>query len=265
MIKKREKKNKKLSDILLEERISELMQNKSLRIEIFDNIDSTNTEARRQAERGESTPALLVAKTQSAGRGRMGRSFYSPSDTGLYMSLLVENCDISDPIRLTCAVSVAVVKSIEAICGVKADIKWVNDLYLKGRKICGILCESFSLADGRKYSVIGIGVNLYTEDFPKDIENKAASLMPSEGDKNLFAAKISDEILDICAGNRNTDIMSFYRERSLVLGKEIVFIENGTEYSGVPEMVDDYGRLYVRLWDGSEKILSSGEISLKID
>ena len=265
MKKKSEKKNKNVSDILSAERISELMQTKNLRIEIFDNIDSTNTEARRQAERGGSAPALLVAKAQSSGRGRMGRSFYSPSDTGLYMSLLVEICDISDPVRLTCAVSVAVVKSIEAICGVKVDIKWVNDIYLKGRKICGILCESFSLADGRKYSVIGIGLNLYTKEFPKDIENKAASLMPRERDRNLFAARIADEIMDICGGNSSADIMPLYREHSLVLGKQIIFTENGVDYSGIAEMVDDFGRLYVRLWDGSEKILSSGEISLKLN
>lgn len=262
---KREKKNKKVSDILSAERISELIRNKNLRIAIFDDIDSTNSEARRQAERGEPSPALIIARAQSAGRGRMGRSFYSPSDTGLYMSLLIENCEISDSVQLTTAVSVAVAESIEAICGVRVDIKWVNDIYLCGRKICGILCESFSLADGKRYSVIGIGLNLYTQDFPKDIENKAASLMPNAGDRNLFAARIADEIMDISTRNSNTDIMSFYRERSLVLGKEIVFIENGTEYSGVPEMVDDCGRLYVRLWDGSEKMLSSGEISLKID
>ncbi len=265
MIKKSEKKNKNVSDILSVEKISELMRTKDLRIEIFDDIDSTNTEARRQAERCESSPVLIVSKAQSAGRGRMGRSFYSPADTGLYMSLLLEDCAISDSVQLTTAVSVAVTKSIEAICGVKADIKWVNDIYLEGRKICGILCESFSLPDGKKYSVIGIGLNLYTKEFPKDIENKAASLMPSVRDRNLFAARIADEIMDICAGNADVDIMDIYRKRSFVLGRRITFTENGIEYSGIAEMVDDFGRLYVRLWDGSEKILSSGEISLKLD
>ena len=265
MRKKSEKKNKNVSDILVSERISEIVQAENLRIEIFDEIDSTNAEARRQAEKGESAPALLIAKAQSAGRGRMGRSFYSPSETGLYMSLLLENCAISDFVRLTTAVSVAVVKSIKAICGVDADIKWVNDIYLDGRKICGILCESFSVSDTKKYSVIGIGLNLYTEDFPNELQNKAASLMPRMGDRNLFAAKITREILDICEGASKDDVMNFYREHSLVLGKRISFTENGVEYSGVSEMVDDFGRLYVRMWDGSEKILSSGEISLKLD
>ena len=265
MIKKSEKKNKNVSDILSAEKISELMRTKNLRIEVFDNVDSTNTEARREAEEGDSTPALIVSKAQSAGRGRMGRSFYSPADTGLYMSLLLEDCAIADPVRLTTAVSVAVTKSIEAICGVKADIKWVNDIYLDGRKICGILCERTDFADGRKYSIIGVGLNLYTKKFPKDIENKAASLMPSVRDRNLFAARIADEIMDICAGNSGVDIMDIYRKHSLVLDRRITFTENGIEYSGVAEMVDDFGRLYVRLWDGSEKILSSGEISLKLD
>ncbi len=265
MKKNGKKTSKNVSDILSAERISELMRTKGLRVEIFDDIDSTSTEARREAERGESAPALLVAKAQSAGRGRMGRSIYSPADTGLYMSLLLENCAIADPVRLTTAVSVAVTKAIEEICGVKADIKWVNDIYLNGRKICGILCESASFSDGRKYSVIGVGLNLCTKEFPKDIEDRAASLMPSVNDRNLFAARIADEIMSVCRGNADADIMDIYRKRSLVLGRQITFTENGIEYSGVAEVIDDFGRLCVRLWDGSEKILSSGEISLKLD
>ena len=153
--------------------ISDAMHVQNIRIDIFDLLDSTNLEARRQADRGMSAPALIVASAQSEGRGRLGRSFYSPAHAGLYMSLLLEASDNSaDNVRLTTATAVAVAESIDELCGIATEIKWVNDIYLGGRKICGILCESFTSAIGKRYAVVGIGLNLRASDFPDDIRIK---------------------------------------------------------------------------------------------
>ena len=183
----RKNENMRYSDKLFAKKISELIEGEDIRIDAFELLDSTNTEAKRQALGGLSVPALIIADGQSAGRGRMGRSFYSPASQGLYMSLLVSAKEsVSDSLRLTTAASVAVARSIEEICGISVGIKWVNDLYLNGRKICGILCESFSGEDGKRYTVIGVGLNLYTEEFPRDIKNTAAALMPERGMSHAY-------------------------------------------------------------------------------
>ncbi len=247
----------------IESRIARLCRVPNASVTVFESIDSTNTEARRAAERGEGTPALIIARHQSAGRGRMGRSFYSPADTGLYMTVLVEASDsLVDTVLLTTAAAVAVARAIENTAGTVVDIKWVNDLYLGGKKICGILCESFETG-GKKYVAIGVGVNLYTEDFPAELADIAGSLGVMDDIRAELAADIFGSLWRFyCLGER-ADMLEYYRARSMVLGKRIVFYENGAEYFGEALDIDEYGRLTVRLDDGSKKILSSGEISLR--
>jgi len=242
------------------------LEERGVRISLFEDIDSTNLEARRQAERGMSAPALIIADSQSAGRGRLGRSFYSPSGTGLYMSLLLGAKDNpADNVQLTAAAAVAAARSIEELCGVRPKIKWVNDLYLGEKKICGILCESFSCADGKRSVVIGIGVNLLTEDFPDELRDIAASVMVKGVCKEALAADISGRMLDYYDSPTEHGIMEYYRANSAVIGKRVVFSEGEKSCYGVAESIDEVGRLTIKLDDNSLKILSSGEISLKID
>lgn len=253
------------SNALSYDKIAELI-GRGVRLSVFENIDSTNTEAKRQAESGLSVPALIVADAQSAGRGRMGRSFFSPPTTGLYMSFLTEaKAELADTVRMTTAAAVAVASSIEELCGASVGIKWVNDIYLGGRKICGILCESFVCADGKRYAVIGIGINLYTEEFPEDIKDRAASLFPEAGIKNALAARITQKLCEFWEHPDAETIIEYYRAHSIVLGKRIIFTEEGEEREGLALSVDGFGALRVRLDNREERILTGGEISLRVD
>ena len=261
-----EKEKRAVPDALCADDISRLIVNDALRVTVFDSIDSTNAEARRQAECGLASPALILAEGQSAGRGRMGRSFFSPSATGLYMSFLTEaKPDLADTVRMTTAAAVAVASAIEELCGAEVGIKWVNDIYFRGRKICGILCESFVCGDGKRYAVIGIGINLYTEEFPKEIKDRAASLFPKAGVRNALAARITQKLCGFWEHPEDGRIIEYYRARSIVLGKRVTFCEGGVEREGVAISVDSFGALRVRTSDGEEKILTGGEISLRVN
>ncbi len=235
-----------------------------IRISEFSLLDSTNMEARRQAERGLSSPALILAHEQSMGRGRMGRSFFSPAGSGLYMSLLLSASEnMADSVRLTSLAAVGTAQVIFSVFGIKVGIKWVNDLYFHEKKVCGILCESFE-ANGERYSVIGIGINLSTEDFPRELKGTAASLGVGCEDRLKLAEEIAEKILELSENVSDPGIMSYYRDNSIVLGRRIAFFENGKTICGRAVDIDDFGRLAVLLDDGSTKKLSSGEISLRI-
>ncbi len=252
------------SERLDAEKIGVAMKNK-IRISVFRELDSTNAEARRQAEQGLSFPALILAESQSAGRGRLGRSFYSPAGTGLYMTLACETGDNPlDNVGLTAAAAVAAARTIGELCGREPMIKWVNDIYMDGKKVCGILCESF-FARGKKFIAVGVGINLYTEDFPEELRELAASVRPDGVSRNLFASNIADRLLEYKTARTKAEIMEYYRAHSLALGRKIIFTDNGKWVGAVAENVDDMGRLEVRLEDGSRRLLSSGEISLRLD
>ena len=235
----------------------------------YDTIGSTNTQAREYAQNGGSAPALFVAREQTDGRGRMGRSFFSPMDTGLYMTLLLDVTDDAPTsvVRITTCAAVAVSDAIEQVCGKQTKIKWVNDLYLAAKKVCGILAESFC-ADGKRYVIIGVGVNLCTERFPAELDGIAASLGICGADdlRTTLAVEITERMIEIYDRARAGDItyIGEYKRRSAVLGKEVVFSSGELCGSGVAESIDADGSLHVRLSDGTEVVLNSGEISLRI-
>lgn len=231
---------------------------------VFSELDSTNTEAKRKALGGARAPAVIIAEGQSAGRGRMGRSFYSPHGTGLYMSLLLSvDGGAQGTVGMTAAAAVATVRAIRRVCGVETGIKWVNDIYLENKKIAGILAESFSAAE-EFFTVIGIGVNMYTDDFPSDILDIAGSVMSKKGNRSELAAAISEELIALIHGLPNKDFMHEYRERSIVLGKDVTFIENGESFEGLAESISENGELTVLLKNGKNHALKSGEISLRV-
>ena len=236
----------------------------------FDTIDSTSSAARRYAIDGDvAAPALFVADSQSSGRGRLGRSFYSPASTGIYETLLFDvTGDSATSLSLvTSAVAVAVSNAILDITQVDCRIKWVNDVYVAGRKACGILAESF-FVDNRQMLAIGVGVNLGTKSFPTELEGIATSLCDSfsESLRASLCCQIAANIFDIYeqikAGDRS--FMDEYRRRSAVLGKQITFTQNGITQSGTATEINDEGHLSVTLDDQSHVILSSGEISVRL-
>ncbi len=248
-----------------EKRIACLSAVPSAEVVIFESIDSTNSEARRRAASGNGAPALIIANSQTAGRGRLGRSFYSPESTGLYMTAVFEeSCVIESSVLLTTAAAVSVARAIERLSGITVGIKWVNDLYLNEKKICGILCESFE-ACGKRFVSVGIGVNLCTEDFPAELSGIAGSLGINGELKYELAADIFGSLWSFCQDGSKAEMLEYYRAHSCVLGKKIIFYENGVPERAVAQRIDDFGRLEVILENGKAKILSSGEITLRLD
>ena len=246
---------------------SAMLKELGISVVSYKHIDSTNLTARRLAAQGCATPLLIVADSQSEGRGRMGRSFYSPNATGLYMTLLLDVTDDAPPsiVKITSAAAVAVSSAIEHVTDADCRIKWVNDLYLNGKKISGILAEAFFEND-RKYVCVGVGVNICTEDFPEELKGIAGAIGADVNLRGKLATEICREMLDIYMKIKNGNLayMDEYRRRSLVLGREVRFFENGKSFEGVAVSVDDDGGLCVLLDNNQRVILRSGEISLRL-
>ena len=222
----------------------------------FKQIDSTSTYARLNAP-DLPLPSLIIAESQSAGRGRRGNSFYSPDGTGLYMTLLFEaKNEIS---LITPAAAVAVCKALNDFFSIDAKIKWVNDIFYNGKKICGILSECFSV-NSKKLIAVGIGINLTTADFPENLPN--AGSIGLDCDKALLAETIGKYILEYAENPDNDSVLKKYKERLFVIEKTISFRENNIEYSAVVKGINEQCNLIVELPDKSIKTLSSGEISI---
>ena len=234
----------------------------SIDVYCFDSIDSTNSEARRMLKSGASGRLLITAREQTAGRGRQGKSFYSPADTGIYMSLvLMPDSFPSELLSATTAAAAAVCASIEKLSGKHPMIKWVNDIYLDGKKICGILTEAVTKPDGRVGAlIIGIGINISTVLFPDDLTN-AGSL----GEDIPYSELICEIVNTLCSEkySRFSGFIDYYRKRSLLIGREITFIKNNISTPALAVGIDDTGGLIVRLSDGSEATLTGGEISIR--
>ncbi len=246
-------------------KIQNALQHRELTVRLYDTVDSTNSEARRYAESQGKTPAIFVAESQSAGRGRMGRSFYSPAGTGLYFSMLYPVSDgIENTVGITCASAVALLRAVHRICGIWTQIKWVNDLVdEKGKKLAGILAESF-VCGGKTFVIVGIGVNLYTDAFPEDISGRVASILPRENVRNALCAALADELLNLFDRLSDRSFMEEYRAHSSVLGRQIRYTQNGTSHEGIVESIEDDGALWVRHEDGSREKLASGEITVRV-
>ena len=221
-------------------------------------VSSTSTYARENIS-SLSLPSLITADCQTNGRGRQGKSFYSPADSGLYMTLAFE---VQKPLPLiTPAAAVAVCETIEEISAIRPSIKWVNDIFLNGKKVCGILSEAL-ISNGKTVYLIGIGINLTTSEFPKELD--IAGSLNLETDKQLLAESISNRILDFAQNGDGELTVNEYRKRLFILGRDITFTENNKEYRATVKDINEFCNLIVELPDGNKKILSSGEISIKI-
>lgn len=250
-------------------RLSEALAERGIAAVLFDSVDSTNSAARRYAADGGAVPALFAARTQSAGRGRMGRSFYSPAKTGIYATLLIDITDdaSSTAIGLTSAAAVAVARVIERYTGLRGEIKWVNDILLDGKKVCGILAESFCAGE-KRLAAVGVGINISTSVFPPELEGMAGSLRLEDAEALIptMTAAVGCELYDVYSELRggNGHVMEEYRRRSAVLGRRVTFSRNGVSEGGTAVGIRDDGALEVVLDNGEHRLLSSGEISLRM-
>lgn len=173
------------------------------------------------------------------------------------MTLLFEPKEMNQ--LITPAAAVAVCTVIEKNFGITPQIKWVNDIFLDGKKVCGILSETF-LSKGKQLISVGIGINLTTDSFPESLPNAAS--LGIDCDKTLLAEKISEAFLALCDSERSEYILKEYEKRLFIIGKTVGFIENGISYSAKVIGINEYCNLVVELPDKTEKVLSSGEISI---
>ena len=233
-------------------------------VRVFEEIDSTNNEAKRMALEGVRTPVLIAASRQTAGRGRMGRSFYSPAQTGVYCSILYRlDESLETSVSITGATAVAVMRAIYRITGLQTAIKWVNDLYWNGKKVCGILAEAVTVGNV-SHLIVGIGINLSTREFPKDLEGRAGSLNLKSDLRMALIAEIWRELWPSLQDPRDRAWLDDYRRYSCVIGQAIVWYEGETMYCGIAEAINGDGELLVAREDGTAVLLRTGEITLRL-
>ena len=228
-------------------------------------VDSTNTYAKKSAADGAKDGTVVIAEQQTAGRGRRGNSFYSPAKSGLYMTVILRpELHATDIDLFTICAGCGVCRAVERLSGRTPLIKWVNDVYLDGKKICGILSEATTdFESGIVDSIVtGIGINISTVDFPDGLGSKAGSIGSGNVTRARLAATVCSELI-YCLGRSREENIADYKSRSLVLGKELNFVQNGVEYTAKAVDIDDKGQLVVLTEDG-EMILNSGEVSVKL-
>lgn len=244
-------------DLLNKRILQEALADQDIEIIYFDEIDSTNNYAKTLVQESLYKNKLIVANSQTSGRGRQEKSFFSPSGTGIYMSILFDSCDQMYKNEVTIRAATACIKAINTLSQKKVQIKWVNDLFFNGKKIGGILTESIGESS---WIILGIGINLFTSDFPSDLENIAGSL----NDEVLTRAQLISEITKTFFTSKDSffDIIKYYKENCLILGKEIAFMVNNKNYSGRALDINERGNLVVETKEG-KLTLGSGEITLK--
>lgn len=229
----------------------------------YPSIDSTNTQAKRLVSENKQNDMLIIAEEQTAGRGRQGKSFYSPPLTGIYFSLVTHPmAPLQNVVTATTAASVAVCRAVEKMTDKKPKIKWVNDVYLDGKKICGILTEAVTDFETQTVTsvIIGIGTNIRTFDFPDSVEN--ATSLGVEIKRADLIAEITNELYAIMRSDCR-EFIDYYRSHSMIIGEKINFIRDKRITPATALAIDEQGGLVVELEDGSTTVLRSGEISIR--
>lgn len=233
------------------------------KIERFPLLDSTSSYLKRLADEGAEEGLVIVADAQTKGRGRRGKSFFSPEGTGLYMSFLLRpKIPADETLFITTATATALSLAIEELYKKSALIKWVNDVYVDGKKVAGILTEaSFSGKGELDYVVVGVGVNLTTKFFPDEIKDIATSL--GEDKKEELLSLFLSEFSKIYEAFPSRDYFKEYKRRSFIIGMEIEILGEEKRFGKALD-IDDDCRLEVMLENGEKVFLSSGEVSTKL-
>ncbi len=242
-----------------------------LSFDIRPELSSTNTVLREMAANGAAEGTVLIAQRQSAGRGRLGRSFFSPDGSGLYMSLLLRPAFApAQAAILTTAAAAAAAIAIEQVSAKGADIKWVNDIFMEGKKVCGILCEAaFDASGSLDFVIAGVGINITApaEGFPPEISDIAGAVFTHDNSPEEAKEHITATFLNtFTAFYANMDAREYfpeYKKRSFLLGREINVLRNGEATPATALDLNDECNLLVRYRDGREEYLNSGEVSIR--
>lgn len=249
--------------------LSESLKNK-LNITVKDCSESTNNDVKALARQGENEGQVVVAYKQTAGKGRLGRSFYSPDGTGVYMSLLLRpKIKPEDATLITTAAAVSVCKALNKMGVDNCGIKWVNDVYISGKKVCGILAESgFGTAGSMDYVVLGVGVNMYSPEggFPDDIKDIAAAVFSEKKGnmRNIFIGEFLNSFYEFYGNITDRKHVQEYKKLCFLYGCEVdVIVGDSVRRATVTGLDDDCG-LQVKYDNGELAVLSSGEVSLKV-
>ncbi|MCX8130763.1 MAG: biotin--[acetyl-CoA-carboxylase] ligase [Clostridia bacterium] len=247
----------------------------------FDVIDSTNTYAKRLAGEGCTDGTLVVADIQTAGRGRLGREWDSAGGKGIWMSVVFRPSILPEDVQIiTLAASVAVVEALRAVCGLKAGIKWPNDILIDGKKVCGILTEINAEMERVNYVVLGIGINVNheVEDFGDNLRGLATSLKVNSGQKDCRVFKRSEIIKKVLVeleriyfginsihtyNKALADIIRLWKKYSITLGKRVRVTFRGSEFTGTAIDITDDGKLVIDCDDGMRREVISGEVSVR--
>lgn len=239
-------------------------------VHYFESLDSTNTYAKKLAAEGAPHGTVIIADHQTAGRGRLGRSFHSPAGSGIYLSVILRPNRKPDALmHLTCAVGVAMCDAVEKAFDFRPGIKWINDLVVGNRKLGGILTELSVAATGVvDYAVVGIGINCNQVDFPKDIAHIACSAATVLG-KAVDRQRLIDgllqelEVMSDRLLTQQADIMEQYRQDCVTLGKAVKVLRSDICRTGTALKVLDDGALLVRFDNGTTEAVNSGEVSVR--
>ena len=262
------------SDILSPQGIRRFLnpEYQDLDLTVLPTAPSTNALVREKANQGCPEGCVIVACEQTAGRGRYGRQFFSPAGTGVYLSLLLRPTAYS-PQQATCltaAAAAAMCQAMEAVTGQQPGIKWVNDIFLHGKKVCGILTEAaVGLETGAlDYMVLGAGVNLYppVKGFPEEIQPIAGSVLERSCPeaKNRLVGEFLNRFGDFYTHPERKAYLEDYRARSLAIGQRVTVLSNGQAVSAYAYGIDDDFRLLVRYENGDTEALSYGEIRIQL-
>lgn len=239
-------------------------------LDVRQSVCSTNTIAKEMAQKGAKEGTVIIALEQTQGRGRMGRCFYSPKGSGIYLSVILRpKLSIEDSLMITTCAAVAVARAIEKVASVEAQIKWVNDIYVAGKKVCGILTEA-SLdfeSGGLEYAVVGIGINIAAAAFPDDIKDIAGSIFRKKPkDKpvsSMLVAELLNNISEMTPCIMDKKYLDEYRRRSFLIGKDIYVIRGNHSISAKAVDIDEKARLIVEYEEHSREALNSGEVSVR--
>lgn len=236
----------------------------------YETIPSTNALAKDMAKNGAAQGTVLLADSQSAGRGRLGRSFCSQTGAGIYMSVILRpDCDPQELMHLTCAVGVAACDAVEDVTCFRPGIKWINDLVANGKKLGGILTELVMDGGTVRSAVVGIGINCTQtpSDFPSELQAIACSLSSVTGkaiDRASLAAALICRLEEMSRNlHERKAIMDRYRRDCVTLGKEITVISSELRRPGRAVGLEDDGSLLVQFQDGSTSAVNCGEVSVR--
>lgn len=259
-------------DFLTEESIRQYLHTQwaGNQICIYDSIDSTNSEAKRQAEEGAKQGLLIIGEEQTAGRGRRGREWDSQKGEGIFMTLLLRpDIEPGNASMLTLVMGLAVRDALEDVCGLDAKIKWPNDIICDGKKVCGILTEMSAQVDYINHIVIGVGINIHHEAFPQELQHMATSVYQQTG-KHICRGELIAKCMehferyyhDYLKYQNLHLLVDMYNSHLINRGRQVQVLDIRKNFTGVAQGINESGELLVETESGVS-LVSAGEVSVR--